>query len=414
MTWEKVKLGDIASNIQTGPFGSQLHQSDYSEFGTPVVMPKDLTGGKISEKSIARVSEDHVNRLSRHIINSGDILYSRRGDVGRCAFATEFEKGWLCGTGCLRVTINLSEANPKFIFYQLQQPDVIGWVENHAVGSTMLNLNTTILSNIPLVLPKLEIQNKISDILSAYDDLIENNQKQIKLLEEAAQRLYKEWFVDLHFPGYETTPIIDGVPEGWVKTDLDKIGCRLESGSRPKGGIDSTIKNGIPSIGAENVIGLGKYNFSAEKLISKEYYSKMKKGKLKDKDILIYKDGAYIGRTSLFQNGFPHKEASVNEHVFLLHMLNDDLQYYVFFTLYRHEYFLKMQKLNRNAAQPGINSKALLSLELVLPTYKLIEKFNFITTPIMMSIFTKAKQNKELIEDRDRLLPKLMGGELEV
>ena len=157
MTWEKVKLGDIASNIQTGPFGSQLHQSDYSEFGTPVVMPKDLTGGKISEKSIARVSEDHVNRLSRHIINSGDILYSRRGDVGRCAFATEFEKGWLCGTGCLRVTINLSEANPKFIFYQLQQPDVIGWVENHAVGSTMLNLNTTILSNIPLVLPKLEI-----------------------------------------------------------------------------------------------------------------------------------------------------------------------------------------------------------------------------------------------------------------
>ena len=285
MTWEKVKLGDIASNIQTGPFGSQLHQSDYSEFGTPVVMPKDLTGGKISEKSIARVSEDHVNRLSRHIINSGDILYSRRGDVGRCAFATEFEKGWLCGTGCLRVTINLSEANPKFIFYQLQQPDVIGWVENHAVGSTMLNLNTTILSNIPLVLPKLEIQNKISDILSAYDDLIENNQKQIKLLEEAVQRLYKEWFVDLRFPGYESTPIIDGVPEGWEKTDLGKIGCRLESGSRPKGGIDSTIKNGIPSVGAENVIGLGKYNFSAEKLISKEYYSKMKKGKLKDKDI---------------------------------------------------------------------------------------------------------------------------------
>ena len=223
--------------------------------------------------------------------------------------------------------------------------------------------------------------------------------------------MYKEWFVDLRFPGYESTPIIDGVPEGWEKTDLGKIGCRLESGSRPKGGIDSTIKNGIPSVGAENVIGLGKYNFSAEKLISKEYYSKMKKGKLKDKDILIYKDGAYIGRTSLFQNGFPHKEASVNEHVFLLHMLNDDLQYYVFFTLYRHEYFLKMQKLNRNAAQPGINSKALLSLELVLPTYKLIEKFNFITTPIMMSIFTKAKQNKELLEARDRLLPKLMSGE---
>ncbi len=414
MKWEKVKLKEIALAIQTGPFGSQLHQSDYSKNGIPVVMPKDLLNGKISEQSIARVSKIHVNRLKRHIISNGDILYSRRGDVGRCAYATEYETGWLCGTGCLRVTINTIKANSKFIFYQLQQPSIVGWVQNHAVGSTMLNLNTAILSEIPLLLPTLCIQTKIADILSAYDELIENNQKQIKLLEEAAQRLYKEWFVDLRFPGYEKTPIIDGVPEGWEILTLDKISCRLEAGSRPKGGIDKTRKSGIVSIGAENVLGLGKYNFNDEKFIPKDYYLKMKKGKIVDKDILIYKDGAYIGKTTLFQNGYPHKEAAVNEHVFLLHMKNEYLQYFVFFTLYQHKYFLKMQQLNKNAAQPGINLKSLLSLDILVPSYKLIEQYNFIITPIMNDIFEKAKQNIKLVEIRNKLLQKLMSGEIEV
>ena len=233
MSWEKVKLGDISANIQTGPFGSQLHQHDYSEIGIPVVMPKDLIGGKISEQSIARVSQDHVQRLNRHIIQKGDILYSRRGDVGRCAFATDHETGWLCGTGCLRVTTDTTIADSKFVFYQLQQPEVVGWVEKHAVGATMLNLNTTILSNIPLLLPPIETQRRIADILSTYDDLIENNRKQIKLLEEAAQRLYKEWFVDLRFPGHEHTNIVDGVPERWRNIRLSDI-ATINANNVPK------------------------------------------------------------------------------------------------------------------------------------------------------------------------------------
>ena len=223
MNWETVKLGDISSSIQTGPFGSQLHQSDYSEVGTPVVMPKDLIDGHISEVSIARVSVEHVERLSRHKIENGDILYSRRGDVGRCAYASEKEIGWLCGTGCLRVSVKPEVANSKFVFYQLQKPETVGWVINHAVGATMLNLNTSILSAVPLELPSLDIQNHAVDMLSAYDKLIDNNQRQIKLLEEAAQRLYKEWFIDLRFPGHEDVESIDGVPEGWTRCTLEDV-----------------------------------------------------------------------------------------------------------------------------------------------------------------------------------------------
>ena len=231
MNWEQKVLGDISTSIQTGPFGSQLHQSDYSDEGIPVVMPKDLIRGMVSEESIAQISKEHVERLSKHKIKAGDILYSRRGDVGKCAFASEREIGWICGTGCLKVSVDREKADPQFIFYQLQKAETIGWVINHAVGSTMLNLNTSILSAVPIDVPEIETQRKIVKILSSYDSLIKNNQKQIKLLEETAQRLYKEWFVDLRFPGYEDVEVVDGVPEGWKK---EHIGDLIKKVTRTK------------------------------------------------------------------------------------------------------------------------------------------------------------------------------------
>ncbi len=348
------------------------------------------------------------------MIEKGDILYSRRGDVARCAYADEKVVGYLCGTGCLRVTINPKIANSKFVFYQLQKPETIGWVINHAVGATMLNLNTSILSSVPVSLPNLKTQHRIADILSSYDNLIENNQKQIKLLEEAAQRLYKEWFVDLRFPEHEGTPIVDGVPKGWTICQLGDLNYSLESGARPKGGIDASLLHGIASIGAENVIGLGRYNYSSEKLITQDFFSKMKKGKLHDRDILIYKDGAYIGKTSLFQDGFPHMKAAVNEHVFLLHAENEHLQYYLFFTLYQQEYYQKMQMLNKNSAQPGINKKSMMSLPIMLPTDETLNNFDTFIKPLMKKVFGLAKQNRQLELARDRLLPKLMSSEIEV
>ena len=297
----------------------------------------------------------------------------------------------------------------KYAFDMLQRD-----MKQISQGAAQDNLSWQKLSTIRFPNPPIEIQRKIADYLVAYEDLIENNQKQIKLLEEAAQRLYKEWFVDLRFPGYENVKVVDGVPEGWKQCLLGDINCSLESGSRPKGGIDASLVDGVPSIGAENVIGLGCYNYSSEKLITKEFFSKMKRGKLCDKDILIYKDGAYIGRTSLFQDGFPHLEAAVNEHVFLLHAADEHIQYYLFFTLYQQEYYQKMQKLNKNAAQPGINSKAMMSLPVLLPTEDILDRFDSFAMPLMHKIFNIAKQNRQLELARDRLLPKLMSGELEV
>lgn len=217
MKWEKVKLGDIATCIQPGPFGSQLHNSDYSKEGTPIIMPKDIVGGAIVHSGLLKVSEEHVKRLSRHQVYEGNLIVARKGDVRKCAYITASENGWMTGSDCLKVVLDESKCYPKFIYYQLRSEHIGRWLEKVSIGATMPSLNTGLLSGIEMALPPIEIQKQIAGILSVYDDLIENNQKQIKLLEEAAQRLYKEWFVDLCFPGHENTEIVDGVPEGWKK-----------------------------------------------------------------------------------------------------------------------------------------------------------------------------------------------------
>lgn len=232
MEWEKHRLGELALSIQTGPFGSQLHQSDYSETGIPVIMPKDMVNGKISTNDIARVSESHVLRLKRHKVKTGDIIYSRRGDVGRCSLITENESGWLCGTGCLKVNLDKTKCVPPFLFYILQRKDSVGWIENHAVGATMPNLNTGILSNLPVTIPSVEGQRRIASVLSAYDNLIENNNRRTRLLEQMAENLYKEWFVRFRFPGHEKAEFENGLPKGWKIERLDKYG-RVETGKTP-------------------------------------------------------------------------------------------------------------------------------------------------------------------------------------
>lgn len=383
MMWEIAKLGDISKNIQTGPFGSQLHQSDYSECGIPVVMPKDLVGGKISEESIARVDKTHVERLCRHKIEVGDILYSRRGDVGRCAHVTKKEEGWLCGTGCLRVTIDSEKADSRFVFFQLQHPDTVGWVEKHAVGATMLNLNTTILSSVPIRLPALEIQKRIADILSAYDDLIENNQKQIKLLEEAARRLYKEWFVNLHFPGHENTKIVDGVPEGWSRTNINEILTFHR-------GYDLT-KNEMKAgrylvVGSTTVIG---------------YHNEFK---IKGPGIVTGRSGSLGKYQFIWDNFWPHNTSLY---------ISDYKDHNIFF-VYSLLQTVDFASLNNGGAIPTLNRNVLSNIEVIEPEKKLQGVFAKIAEPQYQKIRNLEKQNNQLKIARDLLLPKLMSGEVEV
>ena len=181
MSWNKVKLGDISTSIQPGPFGSQLHSSDYSNEGTPIIMPKDMIDGHISHTNLVYVSEEHVNRLSRHQVHKGNLMVARKGDVRKCVFITDNEEGWMTGSDCLKVTLDEEKCVPKYIYYQLRSPFIGKWLETISIGATMPSLNTGLLSGIELFLPPLVIQEQIANVLTEYDALIQNNQKQIKL-----------------------------------------------------------------------------------------------------------------------------------------------------------------------------------------------------------------------------------------
>jgi len=383
--WKKVKLGEITSNIQTGPFGSQLHMSDYSDEGTPVVMPKDIINGKISESSIARVSENHVKRLNRYVVFTGNILYARRGDVGKCAYVSEKENGWLCGTGCLNVESNLDVVDSKFLFFQLQTPETVGWIQKNAVGATMLNLNTEILSRVPISLPPLETQQKIASILSAYDDLIENNRKQIKLLEEAAQRLYKEWFVDLRFPGYENVAIVDGLPEGW------RIGTLGEIGEFKRG---KTITKAQAGNGKIPVVAGG---------IEPAYYTD--KSNTSAPVITISASGN-AGFVKIYFSKIWASDCS-----FLDMETNENLYYIYSFLKANQTYIYSLQK---GACQQHVYAKDINAIELIIPNMNIICDYVNTITPYFEKIEALQKQIQLLQQARDKLLPRLMSGEMEV
>ena len=402
--WRKVRLVDIASNIQTGPFGSQLHQSDYSELGTPVVMPKDLVNGHISEQAIARVSNRHTERLKKHKIIPGDIIYSRRGDVGRCAFAFDNNAGWLCGTGCLLVRIDTNKAIPKFVFYELQLNESIGWVVNHAIGSTMLNLNTTILSNVPVRITNLKTQDKICDILSTYDDLIENNNRQIKLLEEAAQRLYKEWFVDLHFPGYENCEIVDGVPEGWRRYSLENV-------------IEFNPKMSFKKDSKKISVPMAALNTSCMVLDKTHFVQTTSNSgsKFKNGDTLLARITPCLenGKTG-FAYGLP-EEGAVGSTEFIV-MRSKLLNPYMVYLFARTDSFRRyaINSMTGSDGRQRAQVDKLRQLCYILPEKNIIESFGMTVEPLFKEIYVLQNQSSRATEARDRLLPKLMSGEIEV
>jgi type I restriction enzyme, S subunit len=160
--WEVTDLAKVCADcngIQTGPFGSQLHESDYSEEGVPVVMPKDLIGFRIRTDTIARIPEETADKLSRHRMQPGDIVYGRRGDIGRRAFLMPYQIGWFCGTGCLRIRPNTRAVNGWYLFNYLGQDDVVGLIAGRAQGVTMPNLNTSVMASVPVKLPTRKLQD---------------------------------------------------------------------------------------------------------------------------------------------------------------------------------------------------------------------------------------------------------------
>lgn len=404
MSWEKVKLGEISLCIQPGPFGSQLHNSDYADEGTPIVMPKDMVDGHIRHTGLIRVPEEHVARLQRHQVYEGNLMVARKGDVRKCVYITQNENGWLTGSDCLKVALNESCCFPKYIYYQLRSPYIGKWLEQISIGATMPSINTGLLSSIEIYLPPLDIQRRIADILSAYDDLIENNRKQIKLLEEAAQRLYKEWFVDLHFPGHEHTKIVDGVPEGWEKSTVSDISSILRRGISPKYNDQADLMVINQKCIRQTIV-----TFDEARKQEKTFPEEMS---LQDGDTVICSTGAgTLGRVGqVFGN---HPKTTFDSHVTLVRAKPDfGIQYLFHFLKSSEIYLMGMGKGSTN--QLELSRGTIQDLGILIPTKEIKTEFEMLVKTIHDKIGVANAEIAHLQNARDRLLPKLMSGEIEV
>lgn len=404
MSWEKVKLGEISFCIQPGPFGSQLHNSDYAHEGTPIIMPKDMVDGHIRHTGLIRVPEEHVARLQRHQVCAGNLMVARKGDVRKCVYITENENGWLTGSDCLKVALNENVCFPKYIYYQLRSPYIGRWLEQISIGATMPSINTGLLSGIEMYLPSLEIQRRIADILSAYDDLIENNRKQIKLLEEAAQRLYKEWFVDLRFPGHEHTKIMDGVPDGWEKSTVASVSSVLRRGISPR-----YNENGKSIVINQKCIRQTVVTFDESRRQEKPYPEDLN---LQDSDTVICSTGAgTLGRVGQIFGDY--SDTTFDSHVTLIRAKEGFEKQYLFQSLKaRQTYLMGMGKGSTN--QLELSRGTIQDLDIYIPSKKVLNQFEQVAQPMHDKISVISKSILQLQTVRDRLLPKLMSGEIEL
>lgn len=381
MAWASKTLGEICreggGRIQTGPFGSQLHESDYSVDGIPVVMPTDIVNGRISTFRIARVSESHVDRLKRHQLSPGDIVYGRRGDIGRQALVNEGNSGWLCGTGCLKISLGNGPLSHAFLHRYLSTSSVVGWIEGQAVGATMPNLNTGILERVPVCYPEEKtIQEKIAAILSAYDDLIANNQRRIALLESMAEEIYREWFVRMRFPGATGLSLQEKQP-------FDRL-CTLSRGFDLP---DSEMQPGeVPVIAATTIKG-----FHSVAKVKPPVVTTGRSGSLGT--VLYANESAWPLNTALYVKDF-----------------KGNSPYVVFYTLKN----LHLENFNAGAGVPTLNRNHLAGIRVFVPPRQAQTDFDGRIGPIFQLSEKLKAVNVSLISQRDALLPRLISGKLRV
>ena len=301
--WKEYKLGEIAQ-IQTGPFGSQLHKSDYVDDGVPCIMPTNI--GKnldVISDGIAHISENDAQRLSRHLVTAGDIIYARRGDIEKCAYIQEQQNGWFCGTGCLRIRIN-KDADSHFIAYQLSTSEAKSWIVGNAVGTTMLNLNSSILSDLPVLLPSLFTQRHITAILKSLDDKIEVNRRINENLEQQAQALFKSWFVD--FEPFKDQPFVESelgmIPQGWRVGTLEEIGDVIGGSTPSKAKPEYYTEDGIAWLTPKDLsVSNAKFTDRGEIDITQEGYNSCST-KLMPKGTVLFSSRAPIGYITIAKN----------------------------------------------------------------------------------------------------------------
>ena len=380
MSWETMKLSECCFSIADGDH----LPPPKADTGIPFVTISNInTTNQFDFTNTMYVPQEYYDRLdSKRKTQIGDVMYSVVGSFGIPVYIKE-AKPFVFQRHIAILRPN-EKILPRFLYYTMLSKDFYAKADAAAIGAAQRTVSLTALRNIEIDVPAIEEQTEIVNILSAYDDLIENNQKQIKLLEEAAQRLYKEWFVDLRFPGYENTPIIDGVPQGWKRVTLGNIAPILTGKKDANFGIEDGAYPFFTC--SQEPIKAPSYSFDASAVIlagNGDFNVKMYRGKFE----------AYQ-RTYVLS---PNEE----KHLFLLYNAVNE----------------SMAVLVKGASGSTIKflTKGMIeSIPMLIPADELLERYNNYSESVQRKLECLKSATKNATEARDRLLPKLMSGELEV
>lgn len=419
MKWEKVAIKDICTGIYDGPHATP----PLSDTGAIFLGISNFNNGRLDFSDIRYISEDDLPKWTKRVIpQKNDIVFSYEATLNLYAIIPEGFRGCL-GRRMALLRVNETKADYKFLYYYFYSDAWRATVnENIVLGATVDRIPLIKFPDFQVELPPLETQHRIADILSAYDNLIENNQKQIKLLEEAAQRLYKEWFVDLRFPGHENTKIVDGVPEGWTRNPIQDF-ISYEIG----GGWGEELQNEKSMIPAYVIRGTDIKGLVNGQLQSVPYRyhtaGSLETRKLLDGDIVFEVSGG-------------SKTEGVARTVRIIDLMLKTWENSVIcasfckrikpipnFSQYLYDSFRwmrlngKTQEYDKKSASSIVNYrwKDFLAQEKILkPDEETISQYNNIAGTIYTKIIVCSCQIEQAKMKRDILLPKLMSGELEV
>lgn len=343
--------------------------------GFPLIRTPNIGKGRLILENVHKVSEKVYHaRTSRAVPQDDDLIFAREAPAGNIAIIKNGAKVCL-GQRTVLIRPDRTKVFPDFLVYYMLAPQQQHNLLKFASGATVPHVNLPDIRNLHISLPSYSAQQKIAGILSAYDDLIENNQKQIQLLEEAAQRLYKEWFVDLRFPGHENTRIVDGVPEGWEPKTLGDIItiCYGKDHKRIPAG-------DIPIYGSGGVM-----RYCSCFLYDGESILIPRKGSLNN---IFYVDEKFWTVDTMFYSKIKHDNAGIFTYFFIRSF--------------------DMYSLNIGAAVPSMTVNILNSLKIIIPEAKILKKFQNITQKYFLKKNILLLQNEKLIETRNHILINLM------
>lgn len=418
---KKYKLAEIA-DVQTGPFGSQLHKDDYVPHGTPIITVEHLGENFIIHENTPKVSNDDALRLSKYSLCEGDIVFSRVGSVDRRAYVSKKEHGWLFSGRCLRVRVNKKDKiDPKYLSYYFGLESFREYVRSIAVGATMPSLNTKIMSSLEIQAPELNVQVAISKLLSSLDNKIELNNAINKNLEEMAQALFKRWFVDFEFPNENGEPYKSSggefeeselglIPKGWRILRIGDI-AEVRGGKRlPKGHELLSNRTEHPYIRITDIDN-GRINMRNLMYLKDETFKQISRYIINKNDLFV----SIVGTVGIVGSINPNlNNANLTENMAKITIFDVTNKHYLLYYLKSNIGQQLLLSRSVGSTQPKLALIRIKNVPVLLPEKKVLKSFDTIISSYYKLLEKNEIENLYLENLRDTLLPKLMSGEIRV